>query len=238
MKFVGNAWKLSPSDLTFLFDECPRCFWLKVAGNLPRPRTPFPKVFTLLDVQTKRFFEGKRTEELADELRAGRVAFGDRWIRSGPILVPGHERVLLLAGRFDTAIAFDDDTFGIIDFKTTKPADHHVELYGRQLHAYALAAENPAPGNLCLRPVSQMGLLCMEPTTMMALGEDVAYRGTPHWVEIERDDVGFLAFLTRVLDILELPGPPEAAPDCSFCRYILENLLILMVRTPGEEAQR
>src|SRR6266536_2942149 len=123
MRFVRDAWKVSPSDLTFLFDECPRCFWMKLAGNFPRPRTPFPKVFTLLDVQTKRFFEGKRTEDIEPGLRPGRVAFGDRWVRSGPILVPGHDRPLFLAGRFDTALGFDEGTFGIIDFKTTVPAE-------------------------------------------------------------------------------------------------------------------
>jgi hypothetical protein len=230
MKFVG-AWKLSPSDLTFLFDECPACFWNKVAGNFPRPRTPFPKVFTLLDVQTKRFFEGKRTENIASGVRPGRVAFGDRWVRSGPILVPGHQRKLFLAGRFDTALAFDVGTFGIVDFKTTKPAEHHLGLYGRQLHAYTFAAENPAPGNLCLRQVSQMGLLCVEPTATMAVDGDVAYRGIPHWVEIERDDVGFLAFLTGVLDILELSSPPEPAPDCTFCRYVLDGVLMVLARS-------
>lgn len=30
--------------------------WMKLAGGLARPRTPFPKIFTLLDGQTKHFF--------------------------------------------------------------------------------------------------------------------------------------------------------------------------------------
>ena len=36
--------KLTPSMLTFLWDECRRCFWLHARG-LPRPRMPFPSVF-------------------------------------------------------------------------------------------------------------------------------------------------------------------------------------------------
>lgn len=41
--------KLAPSDLTFLWEECQRCFWLKVKGVLKRPSGLFPKVFTRLD---------------------------------------------------------------------------------------------------------------------------------------------------------------------------------------------
>ena len=35
-KSVEKApWALSPSDLAFLWDDCPRCFYLKVARNSP-----------------------------------------------------------------------------------------------------------------------------------------------------------------------------------------------------------
>jgi hypothetical protein len=146
---AGAAWKLSPSDFTFLYEECLRCFWLKVAGNFPRPRTAFPGIFNLLDLQTKRYFSSKRTERIDRGLPPGRVAYGDRWVRSMPIPVPGHDRPLIIAGRIDTALAFDDGTFGIIDFKTTVPRPEHASLYGRQLGAYAVAAENPPLAVFC-----------------------------------------------------------------------------------------
>ncbi len=38
-------WKISPSDLTFLWDECPRCFYLKVRHKFKRPGLPFPKIY-------------------------------------------------------------------------------------------------------------------------------------------------------------------------------------------------
>jgi len=44
-----TSWTLSPTDLTFLWDECQRCFYNKVAQNCPRPRSPFPKVFAAID---------------------------------------------------------------------------------------------------------------------------------------------------------------------------------------------
>jgi hypothetical protein len=33
----GSAWRLNPSDLTFLASECPRCLWQKIAGTPGRP---------------------------------------------------------------------------------------------------------------------------------------------------------------------------------------------------------
>lgn len=36
----SNPIKLSPSDLTFLWDECPRCFYLKHILGIMRPAAP------------------------------------------------------------------------------------------------------------------------------------------------------------------------------------------------------
>ncbi|MDP9342525.1 MAG: PD-(D/E)XK nuclease family protein [Actinomycetota bacterium] len=220
--------RLAPSDLTFLWAECPRCFWLKVKGVLKRPSAPFPKIFTRLDHQTKDYFFGKRTEEMAEGLRPGRVAFGDRWVRSGPLEVPGHRIPVVLAGRIDTALSFDDGSFAIVDFKTAEPRDEHVPFYGRQLHCYALAAENPAAGTLRLHPVSTLGLLCIEPISMVGLEDGVAYRAESHFLEVPRDDDAFMAFLSQVLFLLERPEPPDAAPGCSFCSYLAAGSLVLL----------
>lgn len=203
---------------------------MKVVGGVPRPRTVFPKVFTLLDAQTKRFFEGKRTKEVASALPPGRVIHGERAVRSGRLLVSGQERAVLLAGRFDAAFRFDDGTFGLVDFKTALPRDDHVGLYGRQLHAYALAAENPAPGSLLLRPVTRLGLLCVEPTAMVRHRGGVAYGGQPHWVDIPRDDDAFRAFLREVLSVLERTSPPLPSPACGFCDYLTTGALTLIAQ--------
>jgi hypothetical protein len=225
--------KLAPSDLTFLWEECQRCFWLKARGVLKRPSAPFPKIFTRLDTQTKDFFFGKRTEEMSPGLRSGRIAFGDRWVRTAPLLVPGHVTSVALAGRIDTALAFDDGSYGIIDFKTSEPKAEHVHFYGRQLHAYALATEFPAPGALELRPITQIGLLCVEPVAMVGLDGDVAYKGESSFLEIERDDDAFLAFLSQVHYLLENPEPPDPAPKCGFCRYLAVGSLVALTGSYG-----
>lgn len=228
-----NVVKLAPSDLTFLWDECQRCFWLKARGVLKRPSAPFPKVFTMLDNQTKDFFFNKRSEEMAKGLRPGRVAFGDRWVRSRSLDVPGHETKVMLQGRIDTALSFDDASYGIIDFKTSEPKDTHVPFYGRQLHSYAIAAERPAEGALDLSPVTQLGLLCVEPIAMIGVGDAVAYRGDTHFLEIERDDDAFYAFLSQVLYLLESPTPPDPAPKCGYCAYLANGSLVLLTGSFG-----
>jgi hypothetical protein len=222
------GWRLSPSDLTFLWDECRRCFWLKVTGNLPRPRAPFPRIFGILDGQTKEFFSAKRTEEMSPRLPPGRMYSGDRWVRSRPLEIPGHRRRVLLRGRIDTALAFEDGTFGIVDFKTAEPKAHHVGLYGRQLHAYALAAESAARGSLALSPVSVLGLLCVEPVGVEGHKEGVAFYGDPQWIEVPRDDDAFLAFLLQIMLVLDEDLPPEPAPGCQFCRYLAAGSLSLL----------
>ena len=225
--------KLAPSDLTFLWEECPRCFWLKAKGVLRRPSAPFPKIFTRIDQQTKDHFFGKRTDEMAPGLLPGRVAFGDRWVRSVPLAVEGHETHVVLAGKIDTALAFDDDSFGIIDFKTSEPRDEHVPFYSRQLGAYALAAEHPQPGALELAPVAQLGLLVVEPVAMVGFDGDVAIKGITRFLEIERDDDAFMAFLSQVLFVLERSEPPDPATKCSYCKYLATGSMVLLTGLYG-----
>jgi hypothetical protein len=225
--------KLAPSDLTFLW-ECPRCLWLKAKGVLKRPSPPMPKIFTRLDHQAKDFYFGKPMGEIPASLPPGRIAFGDRWVRSRPLDVPGHTTPVVISGRIDTAISFDDGSFGIIDFKTSEPKDDHVPFYGRQLHAYALAAENPAPGALRLAPVTRLGLLCIEPTALVGTNDGLAYEATAQFLEIPRDDEAFLAFVSQVLFLLERPEPPEPGRDCAYCSYLALGSLLLVTGLYGD----
>ncbi len=47
------AVELAPSDLTFLWDECRRCFWFKAKGILRRPVYAVSEGFRTSDTQTK-----------------------------------------------------------------------------------------------------------------------------------------------------------------------------------------
>lgn len=215
-----HNWKLSPSDFAFLWEECKRCFYLKVVSGFLRPRPIMPKIFGVIDNEMKKHFAGKRTEEFAPALPLGVVEYGERWVQSIPLAVPGHSATCFIRGKFDTVLRFDDGTYGLVDFKTSERKAEHVPLYGRQLHAYAQALENAAPGKLSLRPVTKLGLLIFEPNSFSHDPRvNASLSGGLASVEIARDDAAFSKFLQDVLDVLEQPNPPGGSPSCEWCTY-------------------
>lgn len=212
--------KLSPSDLTFLWDECKRCFYLKVNYKFSRPSTPMPAIFTKIDGLMKGYFEGKATSDFTPDLPSGIIQHGDKTVYSQQIRMAGHSLECYITGRFDTVVKFDDGSYGVVDFKTSTPKPSHIAFYGRQLHAYKYALENPAPGRLLLSPISKLGLLVVEPNAMERTQDGrIGYYGNVTYSDIPRDDNAFLAFLGEVLALLEQPDPPSPAKDCPWCQY-------------------
>jgi hypothetical protein len=217
---MSHVWKLSPSDLTFLWDECPQCFYLKIVRNVRRPWSPMPSIFTRIHDLLDGYFRGRPTFELSPDLPDGVVELGERWVTSQPIELPGHSDACFVRGRFDTVLAFSDSTYGVSDFKTSEPRLEHVPFYSRQLHAYAYALEHPRSGSLGLSPVTRLGLLCIEPSGIDRSDDGrLAYLGTPTWLDCPKDYGQFLGFLDQVLGVLEQPAPPPSGADCTWCSY-------------------
>lgn len=177
------------------------------------------KIFTVIDGEMKNCYSGKRTEKVMPFLPPGIVDASVSWVQSEPINVPGHNSACMIRGKIDTLVKFDDGSYAVIDFKTSSPRAEHVQLYGRQLHAYALALEQAAVGHVSLSPIRRLGLLVYEPrkfanTTI----SEASLTGGLSWIPIERDDRTFLVFIGEILEVLEGPNPP-AAGGCDWCRY-------------------
>jgi hypothetical protein len=216
----SHCWKLSPSDFAFLWEECKRCFYLKVVTGFLQPRPPMPKIFNLIDAKMKSCYANKRKQSIVPNLPPGVVEYGENWVESQAILLPNETATCFIRGRLDTVMKFDDGTYGVIDFKTSTRKAEHVSLYARQLHAYCYALEHPAPGNLGLSPVSRLGLLVFEPSSYVhSHGQEASLSGGLSWVEIPRDDQGFLDYLAEVLAVLEQPQAPGGSPSCEWCQY-------------------
>ncbi len=212
--------KLSPSDFAFLWQECKRCFYLKVVRGFGRPRSGMPGIFSVIDSRMKDCFQGERTENIVEGLPPGQVAFGEKWVQSVPIETPGFGSTIYIRGKFDTIIRFDDDTYAVVDFKTTAPKKTSIFMYARQLHAYAYALENPAPDKFALGPVTKLGLLCYQPNEFANLGGGSAsLKGSLTWWEIKRDDAAFMKFLNDIHKVLDLPEPPAPSEKCLYCKY-------------------
>lgn len=220
MSIPADPIKLTPSMLTFLWDECPRCFWLQARG-LHQPQMPFPSVFARYHDALGRYCLGRCPSELDATLPTGRFVGGEIWVKSQPITPVGCGASLYFHGRLDHLARFDDETWGVIDFKTVTLNPTHVRKYARQLHAYAWALERAAPDGLARTPVTRLGLFCLDPVQVTEYERDrrVLAELRPQWVEIPRNDEAFDRFLAKVLGVLTLPTPPAAATGCSCCTY-------------------
>lgn len=218
----GRVFTLRPSDFNFLWEECRRCYWLQVARDWRRPRTPFPRVFGVLADLEAASFDGQRTEDmLPGVLPPGTFRHGEQDVLSAPIPLPGTGAAVALKGRLDMMVAFDDGGWGVIDFKTAMPGEVSPARYGRQLHAYAWSLERPAPGAFGRGPIGTLGLLCLEPREMRRGRQtaEVYGRFHPEWVPVQRDDAAFEAFLAEVAGVLAAPEPPPPGPRCGYCDY-------------------
>jgi hypothetical protein len=216
----NRNWQLSPSDFAFLWDECKRCFYLKIVENFQRPHSIMPKIFTIIDSQMKAWSSGKRTIDLVTGLPQGVVAYSDKWVESEPITIPRHSSSCVLRGKFDTVLKLDDGSYAVVDLKTSETRAEHVSKYSRQLHAYAWALENAIPGKLALSPITSLGLLVFEPASFSSATTGATeLTGSLNWIEMPRDDTTFLEFLADVVDVLEQPSPPGGSASCEWCQY-------------------
>jgi len=217
-------YKLSPSDLTFSYEGCKRCFYQKVVNNIAQPSIPLPSIFSKIAGLLKNHYDSKHTSELHADLPPGIVSYGEKNVRSSVIQLPNHDATCYISGRFDVVISFEDGTYGVIDYKTSNPSRESARMYNRQLHAYAYALEHPAPGKLALSPVTKLGLLYFYPDDINQQSiERLNYGAEITWIEVEKDEEGFLSFIDGVLDVLELPEAPEHSPNCQWCNYLKLN---------------
>ena len=213
-------YRLSPSDLTFSYEGCKRCFYLKVVRGIAQPSIPLPSIFSKIAGLLKDHYDGKHTKSLHAALPPGMVILGEKYVKSSTIQIPNRDDTCYISGRFDIVLSFDDGSYGVIDFKTGNPSRESASQYRRQLQAYAYALEHPAPKALALSPVTKLGLLYFYPSEVSQHTiEKLFYGAEITWIEIEKDEQGFLNFIDNVLDVLELPGAPEHSPNCQWGGY-------------------
>jgi hypothetical protein len=215
-----HNWIISPSDLTFLWDECKRCFYLKIRQDFRRPASAFPRIFGTIDLLMKDIYLNQSTKKMSPHLPEGKAIMSGRWVTSTPISLPGMEHTCTIRGIFDTLVQFDDGSYGVIDFKTTKVNEAHTAFYARQLQAYAYALEHPAPGKTGFAPISRLGLLCFDPAAMEeSQPAHLSLNGPATWVECQNDEGTFLELISQVMEFICLPQAPPADAQCTFCAY-------------------
>lgn len=223
----SDLFRLSPSDFAFLWEQCKRCFYLKVTRGIRQPSMPMAGIFKRLEGLQMKFYDGRPTREVSPDLPPGIIRCGERWVESEPIRPAGRRAGAYVVGKLDSLVEFEDGSWGVIDFKTTETKGEHLDLYGRQLNAYAYALQNPSASPRGLRgeplklsPVSRVGLLCLEPTELRQPEPGRhCYEGRVRWIELVQDAASFRSFVAEILALLEGP-PPPANQECDWCQYV------------------
>lgn len=212
-------YRISPSELTFLYEGCKRCFVNRVKHGLAQPSIPLPSVFSAIAYLQKEHYAGKRTDLISPLLPPGSIDFGEKRVQSRRIELPGCTSTCYIVGRFDIVARLDDGSYAVLDFKTGDPSEEKSSMYSRQLHAYAYALEHPEEGALDLHPVSKLGLVYFTPDHCERTGpERQIIGGQMQWVEVSLDAEEFLQFLAEVVRLLD--GPlPKPDPECEWCLY-------------------
>jgi hypothetical protein len=213
------SYTLAPSSLTFLWNECKHDFYMHVVHGVYRPNTPFPSIFTKIDAAMKRRFAEDGWHTFGEGQPSFKIAYGEKTVRSSSIILPDRKVALNLKGRYDSILKFEDDSLVMCDFKTTHVKPEHLDRYWVQLHAYVYALEHPAPGSLSAK-IDRLGLAAFDPASFSYDREaGGSLSGSMQWIEMERDDARFMAFLDEVASVLESPKPPAPSSNCSFCNY-------------------
>ena len=169
---------------------------------------------------TSNYYLNKPASELSPDLPAGIVKYREKWVKSVPISFPGTSTQCVIKGRFDAIMAFEDGSYGVIDYKTSDASEEKAAFYSRQLSAYAYALENPGPGALSISPITRLGLFVITPHRFERLPSgEIAFITKTTWMDVPRDEETFLSFLREVVTLLDLPTLPEPAEDCGLCNY-------------------
>ena len=212
MQAKTGAIKLSPSLLTFQYDRCPHCFRAICLG-WKAPYEGFPTVFGKIDREMRKTYGGCPARWLdASLVGDGVVSTREEKVVSREFTVPGHATKIYFSGKLDGLIYYGQ-TVGVLDFKTSQVKPEALDKYSRQLHAYALAIEQPASGEP--RKVSHLGLMVSEPAQVIRGADYDDLRMQRSWVPVARNDPGFGAWLIEVVALIE--APPQFSDNCGGC---------------------
>ena len=86
------------------------------------------------------------------------------------LLYDNKKRPFTITGMIDAYIKHEN-SFTVVDFKTTKIEEKKIDTYTTQLQSYALMMEKPREGSLKLDPVKKLGIFCFDPSSMSGTNE-------------------------------------------------------------------
>ena len=219
-----KVFTLSPSEFAFGFEGCKKCYYDKIVNNL-KYASFFPPVFSLLDICQKKYYQGKSSKSISENLDEGVVITenSDRIIKS-ETLYDNKKRPFILRGKLDAYIKHKN-FYTVVDFKTSSMSLDKAPMYSAQLHSYALMLENPSDKEKIISPVKTLGLFCFSPKQVIGHEKGSnSFQMNARWAEVKRDDKGFFSYVTSVLDLLYGEIKAVRNPKCSVCAFVDRHL--------------
>ena len=214
-----QTFTLYPSDFGFLYQECKACFYNKYKHNLWRPKFNMPSIFTKIDGQMTSFYDGKSPKIINPELPEGIITLGGTDVKSRPVRFEEYDIELIIKGKIDSIILFEDNTIGIIDFKTTQIDERKARLYFHQLSGYSVCLEHNDELVNHKFKVSKLGLAVFEPDLYSQDDSRAKFEGNFSWLEIPQDKPKFKLFLREIAELLSRDSV-ESDPRCGYCKYM------------------
>ena len=207
---------------------CPRCFWLKMKMEGKLPFQAFPGIFSSFDA-----FQKKLTAEHWHKQQSM-----PSWLKCfGQIseLVPvahwsqfrATDEIsgLEIRGVPDLIFRLADNSFGIVDYKTSRLTDaQHAQqsLYSVQLNAYGWIAQRCG-----YYPITKLGLVYFDPqidlgddlvTAINENGFDLFFEAKPVPLAVDMDSIPPL--MQKAADIAQLQHPPQGKEGCKDCELV------------------
>ena len=212
-----NIINYSPSEFAFGFEACNSCYYDKKINGVEL-KVPFPGIFSKFDSLQKKFYHGKSSKLLSENLEDGEIVGDFNKMLKSEILYDLKDRPFTLSGKIDGYIKHKD-SFTIVDFKTTKINESKVDAYATQLQTYALMMEKPKEGSLKLTPVKRLGIFCFEPSDIELKKNNCSMVMETHWFDIPRDDKDLIGYITKIQDVLYSKTKPQSSPTCNICNF-------------------
>lgn len=226
-----KTYYVTPSDITFLWSDCPRCFYRKVALGIQRPSGIFPKIFNRIDRAMKDCYVGKNLRDFSPDFPEATISYPDQWVQSKPLVITGKDIQIVFRGKIDGLLTYKElgadgkPITGVPDFKTSEVDDNVTPMYGLALHTYVYCLENPADGEFRAHNVDKMGLIVFEPSSYEhEPNQEPKLNGTHYWVEFEKDMDSFKTWMKTLARVLSSDDVPDATANCGYCNLLERQL--------------
>ena len=238
---TGKIIKLRPSDLSFL-RKCPRCFFLRYNYGLNQAYFSVSGgIASALAEKEEQALLGEPTLKWCPSIKPdGQFSMQGETVASAPISA-NRKHTYYIGGKFDLLAELEDDSFAVVDCKTTAKDDWQLRSsYFPQLMAYRYCIQNPPDESFCedlrnsdgrihrlptigyqKRIVNHLGLMCfnLNDGSIKADPHITTFNAEVRYVPIAIDDDQFMDLIQDCVEVLEQDAVPSSWEMCSTCNW-------------------